>query len=69
MTGEENLRNVKTMRRLKGDVIEAGFAMASLGDSAAVLAGKKRGIFDALSKRFSPPRSAGRTEAFKTGYA
>ncbi|TLX54726.1 2-isopropylmalate synthase [Stutzerimonas nosocomialis] len=38
MTGEEKLRIAKALERLKVDVIEAGFAVASPGDFAAVKA-------------------------------
>src|SRR3990167_7882867 len=38
MTGEEKLRIAKALERLKVDVIEAGFAIASPGDFAAVKA-------------------------------
>ena len=36
MTGEEKLRIARALERLKVDVIEAGFAIASPGDFAAV---------------------------------
>ena len=38
MTGEEKLRIAKALERLRVDVIEAGFAIASPGDFAAVKA-------------------------------
>ena len=54
MTGEEKLRIARALERLKVDVIEAGFAIASPGDFAAVKLVAANGEEAAFKAAFQP---------------